>query len=93
LQKFSERARREIRQQVKNVYSYDFVINQIVRSFFNDALSAKTFNHLLFYFSQTINIQISISTSAIKEIKQRRDTNRLRSKFRESVVERDISRT
>jgi hypothetical protein len=93
LQKFSKRARREVRQQVKNVYSYDFIINQIIRSFFNNAFSAKAFNHLFFYLFQTINIQISTSTSAIKKIKQRRDTNKFRNKSRENDVERDISRT
>jgi hypothetical protein len=70
LQKFLKCARREICQQIKNVYSYDFVINQINRSFYHDVFSAKISSHLLCYFFQIISIQISIST--IKKIKQRR---------------------
>jgi hypothetical protein len=91
LQKFLKRARREIRQQVKNVYLYNFVINQIIKSFFNDAFSTKALNHLFFYLFQIINIQISIST--IKKIKQRRDTNRFKDKLRRNNVEKNISRT
>jgi hypothetical protein len=91
LQDFFERARREVRQQVRNVYSYDFVINQIVRSFFNDAFSTTAFNHLLLYLSSTISIQIS--TSAIKKIKQKRDIDRSRNRLREIDVEKNISRT
>jgi hypothetical protein len=91
LQNFFERARREVRQQVKNVYSYDLVINQIVRSFFNDAFSTTAFSHLLLYLSSTVNIQIS--TSAIREVRQRRDIDRFRDRLRESDVERDTSRT
>ncbi len=67
-----DRARREARQQVKNVYSYDLIINQIIRSFFNDALSAKAFNHLLFYFSSTISIQIRHQRS---EMSSRNETS------------------
>jgi hypothetical protein len=91
LQNFFERARREVRQQVKNVYSYDSIINQIVKSFFNDALSARTFNHLLFYLSSTINIQTS--TSTIKDVKQRRDADRSRDRLRESDAAKESSRT
>jgi hypothetical protein len=80
-----ERARRETRQQVRNVYSYDSIINQIVRSFFSDALSTKMSNHLLFYLFTTVSIQIS--TSAIREIKRKRDIDRSRDRFRESDVE------
>jgi hypothetical protein len=91
LQKFLERARREVRQQVRNVYSYDLVINQIIRSFFNDALSTKAFSHLLFYLFFTVCIQIS--TSAIREVKQRRDIDKSRDRFRESDVEKNTSRS
>ncbi len=90
LQNFFERARREVRQQVRNVYSYDLVINQIIRSFFNDALSAKASSHLLLYL---FAVCIQISTSAIREIRQRRDIDRSRDRSRESDVERDISRS
>jgi hypothetical protein len=85
LQIFLERARRETRQQVRNVYSYDSIINQIVKSFFSDALSARMSNHLLFYLFTTVSIQIS--TSAIREVKRRRDIDRSRDRFRESDVE------
>jgi hypothetical protein len=86
LQKFFERTCREIRQQIKNVYSYDFVINQIIKFFFNDAFSTRS-SHLLFYLFTTINIQISIS--AIKKVKQRRDIDRLRDRSRENDVKRE----
>jgi hypothetical protein len=89
LQIFFERARRETRQQVRNVYSYDSIINQIVRSFFNDAFSARMSNHLLLYLFTTVSIQIS--TSAIKEIKRRRDIDKSRDRFRENDVETWIS--
>ncbi len=81
-----ERARREARQQIKNVYSYDLIINQIVRSFFSSAFST---NHLLLYLLTTVSIQISIS--AIREIKQERDIDRSRDRSRDSDVEREIS--
>ncbi len=86
LQIFFERTRREIRQQVRNVYSYDLIINQIIKSFFSNAFST---NHLLFYLFTTVNIQISIS--AIKEIKQERDIDRSRDRSRDNDVEREIS--
>ncbi len=85
LQIFLERARREARQQVRNVYSYDSIINQIVKSFFNETLSARMSNHLLFYLFTTVNIQIS--TSVIRKIKQRRDIDRSRDRSRENDVE------
>jgi hypothetical protein len=90
LQKFFERARREARQQVRNVYPYDLVINQIVRSFFSETLLAKS-SHLLFYLLTTINIQTSILT--IREIKQKRDIDKSRDRSRENDVEREIQRT
>jgi hypothetical protein len=86
-----ERARRKIRQQVRNVYLYDSVINQIVRSFFSDAFSARMSNHLLLYLLTTVSIQIS--TSAIREVKQRRSIDKSRDRSRESDVKREISRT
>ncbi len=85
LQIFFERARREIRQQVKNVYSYDSIFNQIIKSFFSDAFSTKMSNHLLLYLFTTVNIQIS--TSAIKKIKRERDIDRSRDRSRENDVE------
>ncbi len=91
LQNFLERARREARRQVRNVYSYDLVINQIVRSFYIDALSAKISSHLLFYLLTTVSIQIS--TSTIREVKQKRDIDKPRDRSRESDVEKEISRT
>jgi hypothetical protein len=89
LQNFLERARRETRQQIRNVYSYDSIINQIVRSFFSEALSARS-SHLLLYLFTTINVQIS--TSAIREIKQKRSIDKSRDRSRESDVEREIQR-
>ncbi len=89
LQNFLERARREVRQQARNVYSYDSIINQIVRSFYSDALSAE-FSHLLLYLLTVVSIQIS--TSATREIRQKREIDRLRDRSRENDVERDISR-
>ncbi len=91
LQNSFERARREVRQQIKNVYSYDSIINQIIKSFFNDAFSTKTFNHLLFYLSFTVYTQIS--TSTIKKIKQKRDIDKSRDRSRESDVEKNILRS
>jgi hypothetical protein len=90
LQNFFERARREIRQQIKNVYLYDSIINQIIRSFFNEAFSTKS-SHLLFYLFTTINIQIS--TSAIKEVKQKWNIDKFRDRFRENDVEKKTQRT
>ncbi len=90
LQIFFERLRREVRQQVKNVYSYDSIINQIVRSFFSETLSTRS-SHLLLYLLTTVNIQIS--TSAIKKVRQRRDINKLRDRSRENDVERETQRT
>jgi hypothetical protein len=89
LQNSFKRARREIRQQIKNVYSYDSIINQIIRSFYSDAFSTK-FNHLLLYFFTIVNIQISIS--ATRKIKQKREIDRFRDRFRENDVEKSISR-
>jgi predicted PurR-regulated permease PerM len=91
LQNSFERARRKTRQQIKNVYSYDSIINQIIKSFFNDAFSTKAFNHLFFYFFFTVCIQIS--TSTMREIKQRRDIDRSRDRCRVNDVEKDISRS
>ncbi len=91
LQNFLERARREARRQVRNVYSYDLVFNQIVSSFYIDALSAKISSHLLFYLLTTVSIQIS--TSTIREVKQKRDIDKPRDRSRESDVEKEISRT
>ncbi len=90
LQNFFERARREIRQQIKNAYSYNSIINQIMKSFFNETLLTKS-NHLLFYLFTTINIQIS--TSTIKKIKQKRNIDKSRDKSRENDVERETQRT
>ncbi len=90
LEKFFERARREICQQVKNVYSYDFVINQIIRSFYNEILSTKISSYLLFYFFQTISIQTF--TSTIKKFKQKRNVDRFRDKSRENDIERKTLR-
>jgi hypothetical protein len=90
LQNFLERVRREARQQVRNVYSYDLVINQIIKSFYSEARSTSVASHLLFYLSSTVSIQIFIS--AIRESKQRRDIDRSRNRSRESDVEREISR-
>jgi hypothetical protein len=87
LQNFFERARREVRQQVRNVYSYDFVFNQIIRSFFNDALSTRS-SHLLFYFFSTIKIQIS--TSAIRKVKQKWNCRKQRYKSRSATESRDV---
>jgi hypothetical protein len=89
LQNSLERARREARQQARNVYSYDSIINQIIRSFYSDALSAKS-SHLLLYLFTVVSIQISIS--ATREIKQKRETDRSRDRSRESDVEKDTSR-
>jgi hypothetical protein len=89
LQNFFERVRREIRQQIRNVYSYDSIINQIVKSFYSDALSAE-FSHLLFYLFTVVSIQIS--TSATREIKQKREIDKSRDRFRENDVERNTSR-
>jgi hypothetical protein len=66
LQKFLERARREARQQIRNVYSYDSIINQIVRSFYSDALSARS-SHLLLYLLTVV--QIVLQRRALSEIK------------------------
>jgi hypothetical protein len=88
LQKFFERARREARQQVRNVYSYDLVINQIIKSFYS--VSTKVSSHLLLYLSQTTSIQTLTSTT--REIKQRRDVDRSRDRLRESDIEREILR-
>jgi hypothetical protein len=90
LQNFFERVRREIRQQVRNVYSYDFVINQIIRSFYSEIRSTNVVNHLLFYLFSTINIQILIST--IRESKQKRDIDKSKNRLRENDVERETSR-
>jgi hypothetical protein len=56
LQTSFERVRREVRQRIKNVYSYDSIINQIIKSLFNNAFLARMLNHLLFYLFTTINI-------------------------------------
>jgi hypothetical protein len=68
LQNFLERARREVRQQVRNIYSYDLVINQIIKSFYNEVRLTSVANHLLLYLLSTISIQTLIS--AIKKSKQ-----------------------
>ncbi len=90
LQNFFKYARREARQQVKNVYSYDLVINQIIRSFYSEILSTNVTSHLLFYLFSTVSIQIF--TSTIKGFKQRRNINRSKDRSREKDVEREISR-
>ncbi len=89
LQNSFERARREARQQIKNVYSYNSIINQIVKSFYSDALSTE-FSHLLLYFFTIVSIQISIS--ATREIKQKREIDRLRDRSRENDAKKDTSR-
>jgi hypothetical protein len=53
-------------------------------------LSAKAFNHLFLYL---FAVCIQISTSAIKEIRQRSDTDRSRDRSRENDVEKNISRS
>jgi hypothetical protein len=90
LQNFFDRARREIRQQVKNVYSYDSIINQIVRSFYNEAFSTRS-SHLLFYLFTIVNIQIS--TSTIKEFKQRQKIDKSRNRLRKNDIDKKISRS